>query len=339
MNRNPIIPAVTLLLVQSMVLASCDSDRGLCPDQNVAAYDGICFGVSDDIHESSHSMESVTRPCVTDSLVARSAESADSMVVAVAVTSGIDRQSARSRGVPATFLRDFSVYAFYYRDGGAETASHFYFENETVTYSYESGLWLTATKYFWPTDAGSRLSFWALAGGSQVEESLTVTPSATNPEDMRIDYVVPDDAKHQPDLMLATTGRANGHGEPGYAQPLEFSHLCAAVRFEVGSHMQAGTVRSIVLSGVMSSGSYTTRWTGLSRPADFEMSPGYVSSGDDEPGSAINSPDNTFMMIPQRLGADAKLSIVFEDSYGAVRTLVAPLGGQKWEQGTTTYKI
>lgn len=235
------------------------------------------------------------------------------------------------RGTPITGtgnLGDFSIYSFYYRSADASPAT--FFANEST--KKEGGIWTTVTKYYWPTVQGSTLTFRAMTGIDA--EGVTVAPSALTPGELEIDYKVPPQAVAQSDLMLAATGRLNTPGQP---VPLEFRHLCAAVRFVTGNEMQPGTIKSIILSGIKNEGQYTTTWNNLRGNAGFTIDVNKATTAGTAANEAI-APDNyTLMMIPQQLGDDAMLTVVFEDDLtGRERTMSASLKGQTWRQGKTT---
>lgn len=235
------------------------------------------------------------------------------------------------RGTPITGtgnLGDFSIYSFYYRS--AEASPVTFFANEST--KKEGGIWTTETKYYWPTVQGSTLTFRAMTGIDA--EGVTVAPSALTPGELEIDYKVPPQAAAQSDLMLAATGRLNTPGQP---VPLEFRHLCAAVRFVTGNEMQPGTIKSIILSGIKDEGQYTTTWNNLRGNAGFTIDVNKATTAGTAANEAI-APDNyTLMMIPQQLGDDAMLTVVFEDDLtGRERTMSASLKGQTWRQGKTT---
>ena len=235
------------------------------------------------------------------------------------------------RGTPITGTGDlngFGVCAFYYKTADASPVT--FFANEDAVKN--GATWTTTTPYSWPTVQGSTLTFRAMAGMDA--EGVTVAPSALTPGELEIDYKVPPQAAAQSDLMLAATGRLNTPGQP---VPLEFRHLCAAVRFVTGNEMQPGTIKSIILSGIKDEGQYTTTWNNLRGNAGFTIDVNKATTAGTAANEAI-APDNyTLMMIPQQLGDNATLTVVFQDNItGRERTMSASLKGQTWRQGKTT---
>lgn len=262
------------------------------------------------------------------------ADGCEPVAVSMSV-SDMTHASTGSRGTPVNGtgdLKDFSIYSWFYRDAAA--AAQPFFTRETA--QDHGGYWSTPTTYYWPTGAATSLSFWALAGIDT--PGVNIIDPGTGPDDMTIEYNVPREAPSQTDLLLATTGRIN---TPGERVPLTFRHLCAAVRFVAGSEMQPGTIRSITLSGIASQGRYTGTWSTTGSKTDFTLTTDKDTDENTPAGSALTTQYNTMMMLPQRLGDDATLTVVFEDRVtGTERRMSASLAGREWRQGTvTTYHI
>lgn len=235
------------------------------------------------------------------------------------------------RGTPITGtgdLNSFGVCAFYYKTADASPMT--FFSNEAAVKT--GGTWTTTTPYYWPTVQGSTLTFRAMAGMDA--EGVTAAPSALTPGELEIDYKVPPQASAQNDLMLAATGRLNTPGQP---VQLQFKHLCAAVKFVFGNEMQPGTLKSISLSGIKDRGRFTTEWNEITGDATFTINVDKATSESVTAGGAITTDNNTLMMLPQQLGDNATLTVVFQDNItGRERTMTASLKGQTWLQGKTT---
>lgn len=310
-----------------IALSSCGDDSRSTDDPGTLGQ--IAFGVTETPADS----RSAAADCAPDEMtLVPDAGCGDITPITTYIT--VDDMAAPERvgrGTPITGtgnLGDFSIYSFYYRS--AEASPVTFFANEST--KKEGGIWTTVTKYYWPTVQGSTLTFRAMTGMDA--EGVTVAPSALTPGELEIDYKVPPQASAQSDLMLAATGRLNTPGQP---VPLEFRHLCAAVRFVTGNEMQPGTIKSIILSGIKDEGQYTTTWNNLRGNAGFTIDVNKATTAGTAANEAI-APDNyTLMMIPQQLGDDAMLTVVFEDDVtGRERTMSASLKGQTWRQGKTT---
>ena len=155
-------------------------------------------------------------------------------------------------------------------------------------------------------------------------------------------YTVPTDVTKQIDLMYATAdcgGNGTGDVRNGAVQ-LNFKHALTAVTIKTGEKMLAGKVTKIEISGVHGSGSYpigATNWTITDETAGrtFSIDNETALDGNKDkneimtkPGTILNGDDKgyTFMMIPQELTDDAKLTISFTDKLtNTERTLTAKL--------------
>ncbi len=248
------------------------------------------------------------------------------VTVADMPTSAIAGSAAPIHGIED--LESFGIYSFFYASD-SDVAKPF-FENEMA--NGDAGYWTTSTPYYWPTVPGSTLTFWAMAGLDAL--GVSVAEATDSPGQMEIRYTVPQRANEQHDLMLATTGRIN---TPGERVPLKFSHLCAAARFVTGKEMQPGIIKRIVLSGIKSQGVYTTIWSNLAGNTSFTVDVNKTMNESQTAGTAKTPDDNMLMMLPQTLGDDAVMTVVFQDKVtGNERELTASLKGQTWKQGTTT---
>lgn len=239
--------ALPLLL---LAVASCtdDDSRSIDPADGLQ----ISFGLSATATGSRAADAVVTPAEVT--LRSDSDNTGTDSVTAYVTVADMDHARRTSRGLPVSGIGDlgnFSIFSFYFSSATAVPLP--FFANETAT--AKDGYWTTSTPYYWPTAAGSTLSFWATNGIGA--DGVSVSESSDSPGTMVIDYTVPQHAGDQHDLMLATTGRIN---TPGQRVPLRFSHLCAAVRFVTGNDMQPGTIKSITLSGIKNQGRYSSTW-------------------------------------------------------------------------------
>lgn len=222
-------------------------------------------------------------------------------------------------------MQPFGVTAFL--EGGK------YMDNVEVTRekSGSTVTWKPASNYLWP--AGKVLDFYARH--PLVLDGLTMNTDLTG-----ADYTVNADNGKQADLMFAV---AKGETEPagGGSTSLAFNHALTAVKFVCGANMEAGTLKSISLENVCSQGTYAVEgmtWSDVKTPATFSLSVDKSTAGSKE-DDALTDNTQTFFMIPQTLGADAKVKVEFEDATGT-KTLTAKIGGQKWERGTTvTYRV
>lgn len=315
--------ALPLMLI---ALSSCgDDSRSTDPE----ALGQIAFGVT----EAPADSRSAASACAPDEMTLMpDADSGDIAPITTYIT--VDDMAApqrAGRGTPITGTGDlngFGVCAFYYKTADASPVT--FFTNEDAVKN--GATWTTTTPYYWPTVSGSTLTFRAMAGMDA--QGVTAAPSASAPGELEIAYTVPSQASAQSDLMLATTGRLNTPGQP---VQLQFKHLCAAVKFVFGSEMQPGTLKSISLSGIKDRGRFTTEWNEITGDATFTINVDKATSESETAGGAITTDNNTLMMLPQQLGDNATLTVVFQDNItGRERTMTASLKGQSWRQGKTT---
>lgn len=247
-----------------------------------------------------------------------------------------------TRATPITgsdyMYSSFGVSAYQYTDtwsGTGETPNFFY--NQTAAKQTDDGGYaLTGGTYYWPGST-YRMRFFAYAptdNDGYVFSGETVAGAPT------VTVTVPSDVDDQQDLLVAASDELAGNY--GSAVSLKFGHALTAVRFVCGDDLQSGTVNSITISGVSNTGTYnmyTGEWTvGDSSTADFSQT--LDESTDGAEGTCITETAETFMMIPQTLPADAKLTVSFTDSKSTEHKLTANIGKTTWTKGqTVTYKI
>lgn len=201
-----------------------------------------------------------------------------------------------------------------------------------------------ATKYYYPND-GRYLRFYAYAPYN----CEGVTPSSKDaPGAIKLGYTVPSDVAAQKDLVVAMSGDILGKDASGDIE-LKFYHTLTGIRFETGSEIKEGIIKSISIKGVYTSAtlvygdgpSERPHWdeTSYKSKGDFTVSLNkYVTSGVE--GVPITGDDQIFMMLPHKvLPTGAALEIIFND--GTMdRTLTKKIDGLAWPQGEIiTYKI
>ena len=115
-----------------------------------------------------------------------------------------------------------------------------------------------------------------------------ITPS--DPSSKELKYTVPADAADQKDIVVATTNEIPGNNNA--AVPLNFKHICTAVRFAVGSQMQPGSIKSVALKGVKNAGTYDMvagTWTLGDATVDFSQELNKETTGSEANGAEITS--------------------------------------------------
>ena len=319
----------------SASLFSCSSDDFFGKPES-GSTNGISFGVSTE-------NSAATRANKTDDgltvarYTLRSDNSADTLCVRAVVTDGIGNSAnkpATRAAMQTSMYNDFKVVAEIRENGNIGGQ---YFMNETATKSGNN--WVPAHTYYWP-GSNRQLRFLAWAP-TDAFQAVPNTPNATT-----LQYTTPTEAKNQRDLVAAATDFMESPANDGTCTPvsLNFKHLCTAVIIKTGEQMTAGNIQSVSLKGIKNSGTYDmvgSEWTLNNSTADFTISPNKETTGATPNGTDLNAGESTFMLLPQKLGADSKLEVVFHDSIsGNDRTLSASLKGDEWPMGkTVTYRL
>lgn len=323
----------------SVTLFSCSSDVPY-EHTDYSTTDNICFGISDSGNgtRAAAANEAIT----TDRYVLRSSESSDTLCVRAVVSDGIGKAAAKHAtraSMQTTMYEQFSVVAQLKKSDG--NIAPRYYMNEVAT--KQGVVWQPSSSiYYWPDNGSLRFLAWAPLD-AELDES-PVKPS----EDVNkttIKYTVPVDLSKQRDLVAAATGY-NASPAGGVCAPvsLQFKHLCTAVVIKTGATMAPGTIKSVTIKNVRNSGTYdmlSSAWTLTDATANYTVSPDMATSSTTAEGTKLNADDATFMLLPQTLGADSKLEVMFHDNIsGRDRLLTASLNGAEWPMGkTVTYRL
>lgn len=334
MNIHKLTASIAAVLL-SASLFSCSSDDFFGKPES-GSTNGISFGVSTE-------NSAATRANKTDDgltvarYTLRSDNSADTLCVRAVVTDGIGNNANKpaTRAAMQTSMYDkFNVVAALKENGTIGTQL---FMNETATETNTN--WVPAHTYYWP-GSNRQLRFLAWAPTDAVFQSVPNSPNTTT-----LQYTTPAEAKNQRDLVAAATDFIDSPANNGTCTPvsLNFKHLCTAVIIKTGEQMTAGTIQSVSLKGIKNSGTYDmvgSEWTLNNSTADFTISPNKGTTGATPNGTDLNAGESTFMLLPQKLGADSKLEVVFHDNIsGKDRILSASLDGE-WPMGkTVTYRL
>lgn len=323
----------------SVTLFSCSSDVPY-EHTDYSTTDNICFGISDSGNgtRAAAANEAIT----TDRYVLRSSESSDTLCVRAVVSDGIGKAAAKHAtraSMQTTMYDQFSVVAQLKNSDG--NIAPRYYMNEVAT--KQGVVWQPSSSiYYWPDNGSLRFLAWAPLD-AELDES-PVKPS----EDVNkttIKYTVPADLSKQRDLVAAATGY-NASPAGGVCAPvsLQFKHLCTAIVVKTGATMAPGTIKSVTIKNVRNSGTYdmlSSAWTLTDATANYTVSPDMATSSTTAEGTKLNADDATFMLLPQTLGADSKLEVMFHDNIsGRDRLLTASLNGAEWPMGkTVTYRL
>ena len=323
----------------SVTLFSCSSDVPY-EHTDYSTTDNICFGISDSGNgtRAAAANEAIT----TDRYVLRSSESSDTLCVRAVVSDGIGKAAAKHAtraSMQTTMYDQFNVVAQLKKSDG--NIAPRYYMNEVAT--KQGDVWQPSSSiYYWPDNGSLRFLAWA-----PIDAELDKSPVKPS-EDVNkttIKYTVPAELSKQRDLVAAATGY-NASPAGGVCAPvsLQFKHLCTAVVVKTGATMAPGTIKSVTVTNVRNSGTYDmlrSAWTLNDATTSYTVSPNMATGSTTAEGTKLNADDATFMLLPQTLGADSKLEVMFHDNIsGRDRLLTASLNGAEWPMGkTVTYRL
>ena len=322
----------------SASLFSCSSDDFFGKAETNT--DGISFGVSTENGASTRANNSADGYTAARYTL-RSDNSADTLCVRAVVTDGIGNDNA---GRPATraamqtsMYDEFKVVAQYKKADGSINSQ--LYMNETAKKS--GSLWSPNSTYYWPEKGQLRFFAWAPTDAT-LDESPIYPQENVNMTTLK--YTASTDLTKQRDLVAAATGELSNNSTTCAPVNLQFKHICTAVIIKTGETMAEGTIKSVKITKVRNSGTYdmaTAAWDLNETTADYTVSPDLATTGTTAEGTKLNADDATFMLLPQILGADSKLEVVFHDNIsGNDRTLSASLDGAEWPMGkTVTYRL
>lgn len=313
--------------------------------------DNICFSISaaDKAMAKGASLADSSKAAgeyTAARFVMRSPDTDDTLCVQTVISDGINATpfedgTPATRGVPVTSLETYDSFHVqaHCTDNGAPVSQFYMDDNATNS---DGTVWSTSQVRYWPGE-NRTLQFFAWA---PADAAFTATPGS--PESTTFEYEVPALAADQKDIVVATTDPYVGNYEQQV--PLTFKHILTAVKFETGSQMQPGTIKSVALKGVKKSGTYTAfptgstgegTWTLNDATADYTQELNKTTTGTETNGTPVTAEEGTFMMLPQTLPDGAEVEVVFLDqTSGQERTLSASIAGTQWPQGkTVTYKL
>ena len=251
----------------------------------------------------------------------------------------VGTEQSVSRGTPVTLLEGSAGVIGYVYDTWQEHSSA---DGETGTFPWETlynkefkfdGDELTAASnnVRWNTLNEDSAKFYVyapynLTGGTLSSEEQVGSPQLT--------FTVNDTPTEQNDLIVASW-----KGKTDYKQsiPLVFNHALTAVRFKVGFDC---TVKSLEVKNICNSGTYTfgKGWSNITSPKDYTFSFGENGSGQSFKANAfLTDGENTLMMIPQTLSAEAEVVLTYiEDG----KPITSTLKDKVWQEGKMiTYTI
>ena len=234
----------------------------------------------------------------------------------------------QTRGVmnESSTVGSFGVSAVYSKDGANYSSL---FQNEEATQN--GNYWFTSSNATWPLDGS--VSFYAYAPNKDTSLSLQGRDDVMKNKTIR--YTANTDFSKQPDLIVAKNeNNAFTSSTANKAVGLSFSHALTAITFSISADMIPGKVKSITVSGVYGQGDYdfsNASWVSLASPSTYVITPNDASVNTGE-SKALTDKTSALMMIPQKLGPDANVSMVFNDG-AKDKTVSFSLNGTSWTAG------
>lgn len=341
-HRFP-ISGMAAVLFSCLLVLSCSDDIIESSKDRVGKHsDNICFGISQTDEAWTKSSAGTGSASVKDTeyYVLRAENSSDTLCLRATVTDGISvsafgNDAPETRSAPVISLETYGSFRVqaHCTDAG-ELVGVFYMDD--VADNLNADVWSTRNVYYWP-GADRTLRFFAWA---PVDAAFTSVPES--PENTVLGYKVPQYVSHQKDVVVAVTSDMPGNSNTEV--PLVFRHICSAIRFEFGSEMQPGTIKSVALKNVKNAGSYnmaSNTWDLNDGVDSFTQDLELVTIGNEAYGDSLTTSDGTFMMVPQTLPDGAEVEVVFvDDVTGKTREMTVSIAGSRWPQGmTVTYKL
>lgn len=223
-------------------------------------------------------------------------------------------------------VNNFGVSANYIQKAGSGDLFH----NQEA--KKEGSNWFVAGNKTWPLDCS--VSFYAYAPYNDASLSLQGNDAVV--KNKTIHYTANTvDLSKQPDLIVAKSeSNAFTSKTANKAVNLSFSHALTAITFSISADMIPGTVKSITVSGVYGQGDYDlskASWVPLANSSSTYAITlnASVKAGESK---ALTDKNSALMMIPQDLGPNAKVSMVFNDG-AKDKTVSFSLDGTSWKAG------
>ena len=268
---------------------------------------------------------------------------------------------AQTRGTMSTKtdLSDYNSFGVtaIYKEGDTYQSL---FANAEATKSSVDGFWgiEDKDKAQWPIDGV--VSFHAYAPYYTKSSNMLTVTAEPEKVQSKITYTASaDNIINQPDLIVATsTGSRNNPGQDD-AVNLQFSHALTAVSFAISKDLvevigAGNQLVSLSLEGVYTQGdcelaakdaehsAALLKWTGTSDKTgkyEFDLTDKNIIIDENLKDMALTEDNQTLMMIPQTLTADAKLKFEFLLN-GVPQFLSISMDKQEWLPGTSViYKL
>lgn len=231
----------------------------------------------------------------------------------------VDSVESRGQATTSANIDNFAVSATVYSSDGNRSL---YFAHEVYKVSGVGGdTWHTVSGnvHYWMSDS-DEYNFFAYTPS----EYIYFAPGVVE----KFVYSTPKNVLKQPDIVVATSI------SPSYGEPvqLNFTHPLAQVSIMEGEISRYGKIESITISGIIDHGEYnmlTGEW--LMNTSDTDS---FVWHCDEVAQSYVNLSGQyfNFFFVPQKLGAEAAITIAFVDLAGIVEIHRSAISGA-WQAG------
>lgn len=249
-----------------------------------------------------------------------------------------------------TGTQKFGVFAYYtdgvWADKGSAATPAFMFDTEVAGAGYA----YSDAKY-WPNNETDKISFFAYYPSKDANVTLQASSggsyAAASVGLPKISFTVPATAANQVDLMYA--GFKKDQTKTDGTVAFTFNHALTQVVFsaKASATLATGTtitVKSIKLdniyqSGVLSGFENTPSWTQSGTANGTYEQTGLNKTITSTNGTnavdltAVSTPSQVFLLMPQTLDAGAKISVTYTVDGGSDTTAEAVIGGSsaKWD--------
>lgn len=322
MNKNCFFGILLLTAI------SCTSDEIVSGDNS---HGGVSFDVSV-VQLQEQQGEAFRAPAITCTPMKGKGTQ---MFVRQTTVGTIDQHmepTLETKGTKVNAINSFKLYSYKY-SGNWSSSSSSAIQVSNGVQVQSSNSWKTATPW-----ADTNMAFFGI-----YDETNSATFSHNNGG--KLTYTVPTAVADQKDLLVAKNVDITEATNESKVE-MSFNHALTAVQFGIGSTMAPGTITKVELQGIKSTGTYnfiSGTWT-ASGSETYKIDNLNVNISSNK-GSSVatnlftGSNNDLLLLMPQTLGADAKL-VVYITEKETPRTLSVSLNNGQWLPGhTVTYSL
>lgn len=228
-----------------------------------------------------------------------------------------------TRGTPistSSEMVDMGVFAYYTGDGIENTWSNVgsssfpnFMNNDKLVNSL--GSWNSQKNVSWPSSEEANVTFFSYSPYASEANGLSIIGNNGFP---KIHYEVPQICENQPDLLVSVPVLDKNILSNGSVPvPFSMNHALSCIGFKIKGNGEK--IDKIAIKGISISGDLCVDdkgamiWSNLAEPIDTEFQAGIPTSLiANEQVLDANRADGYLMMIPQKLGENAKLVVTVE---------------------------